>query len=237
MRVPTSRSVLRSVLPVLLGLTAQVAVSAAGAATVVISPVTMAISAQVQSSAMTTLINKGTTPLEFNATLMRWTQVNGEDLNVPTHDAAVNPVHFIILPGRSQVVRIGLRGRPSNGQSTYRLLLRQEPAKTAPVPAADGVQAAINPTYVFSLPLFVTSNGAQAQLHVSIERSGNGLNVVLKNTGTAHATYRNVTAALNGQDVSLGSVYVLAGSTMRLALPPRPTSVRTLVLHSTDSAQ
>ena len=238
MRVSPSRSVLRSFLPALLCLAAQTAVSAAAGSSVVISPVTMNINAQQQSSAMTTLINQGTTPLEFTATLMRWTQQSGEDINVPTRDAAVNPAHFTIAPGHSQVVRIGLRGRASAPQSTYRLLLRQAPQLTKSSAAnTNGVQAAINPTYIFSLPLFVTQPGAQAQVQTSLERGTSGLTLVLKNTGTAHAAYRSMTASVNGEAANLGSVYVLAGSTMRVPLPPLPGNMKTVVIHSTDSAQ
>ncbi|AZI44135.1 molecular chaperone [Deinococcus psychrotolerans] len=210
----------------------------AAAATLSITPVTLEINPQRQLMAVTTLTNQGTTPIEFNAALMRWTQQDGQDVTVPTRDAAVNPVRFTIAPGRSQVVRIGLRTRPSALQVTYRLLLRQiAQSAPAPTPGTDQVQAAIVPTYVFSLPLFVTQPSAQENVKASLERTAGGLTLVLNNTGTAHATYRNMTTLLNSEALNLGSVYVLPGSTMRVSLPPTLSTAKTLVIHSTDRAQ
>ncbi|THF70353.1 molecular chaperone [Deinococcus sp. Arct2-2] len=210
----------------------------ASAATVVISPVTLEINPQRQAMAMTTLVNQGTTPLVFSASLLRWTQQDGQDVNVPTRDAAVNPATFTIAPGRSQVVRIGLRGKSSAPETTYRLLLRQAPTPVTPAATGtEGLQAAITPTYVFSLPLFVTQPSAQANVKTSLERSAAGLTLVLSNSGTAHEVYRNMSTSLNDQPLNLGSVYVLPGSTMRVPLPALPADLKTLVIRSTNRAQ
>lgn len=224
----------RFLLPALLGLLSQ-----ASAATVVISPVTLEINPQRQTMAMTTLVNQGTTPLVFSASLLRWTQQDGQDVNVPTRDAAVNPANFTIAPGRSQVVRIGLRGKSSAPETTYRLLLRQAPTPVTPAATGtDGLQAAITPTYVFSLPLFVTQPSAQANVKTSLERSAaGGLTLVLSNSGTAHEVFRNMSTSLNNQPLNLGSVYVLPGSTMRVLLPALPADLKTLVLRSTNRFQ
>ena len=218
------------------------------AATVAISPVVLEINAQQQLMSLTTVSNRGNTPVSFTASLLRWTQKDGQDVLEPTREAVVNPPRFTIAPGRSQVVRIGLRTRPSAPQVTYRPLLRQEPEPAAPVvvapttdsastPAAPQVQAAISPTYVFSLPLFVSQPSAQANVKASLERGADSLNLVLSNSGNAFAVYRNLSTTANNEAVNLGSVYVLAGSTMRVGLPPALSAAKTVTVRFTDSAQ
>ncbi len=99
------------------------------------------------------------------------------------------------------------------------------------------VQAAISPTYVFSLPLFVSQPSAQANVKASLERGASGLNLVLSNTGSAFAVYRNLSTTASNEAVNLGSVYVLAGSTMRVSLPPALSAAKTVTVRFTDSAQ
>jgi len=191
----------------------------AQAASVGISPVTMEINPLRQLTAVTTLSNQGTEPVEFTAQLLRWSQKDGKEVNEPTRDALVNPPRFTILPGRSQVVRIGLRVRPSSPEVTYRLLLTQTPRAPKPSATSETTQATITPTYVFSLPLFVERPGGQAKLSTRLERGPDGnLNLVWANSGTRYEVYRNLSATVGDKTLNLGGLYVLSGSTMRLNL-------------------
>ena len=221
---------------------------AARASTVGISPVTMEINPLRQLTTVTTLSNQDTEPVEFTAQLVRWTQQGGKDLNEPTRDGLVNPPRFTIAPGRSQVVRVGLRVRPSAPEVTYRLLLTQVPKPLSAqqsVPS-DKTTVTLTPTYVFSLPLFVERPGGQTKVSTRLERDAQGnLAVVFNNTGTRYAVYRALSATLGervgeqgaGQTVSLGGLYVLAGSTMRVAIPKPLSAAGKLTLRYTNAEQ
>lgn len=176
----------------------------------------------------TSLKNQDSVPLQITAQVMRWTQQNGHDVLEPTPEVLVNPPRFILLPGHTQLVRIGLRARSSAPESTYRLILTARPDATAPTSAASPDTVSVQPSYAFSLPLFVTSPGATARLQAQLQRAASGFILTLKNTGLAAAALRNVTLQAGATNVPVGGGYVLAGATLSLPVSGLPPGQLTL---------
>lgn len=170
--------------------------------------------------------NRDTVPVEFTAEVMRWTQQGGKDVLELTPEALVNPPRFVLAPGQTQTVRVGLRARGSLPQSTYRVVLTGTPGAAGAGPAVDAaaIHGTIATRYAFSLPLFVTAPGAVAHLRPHLEQTAVGLTLHWTNDGTAAASIKNSSLLYGDKTVAIGGTYVLAGSTVivPLALPTYP---------------
>src|ERR1041384_6462070 len=53
--------------------------------------------------------NNGTTPVLLQADAIGWRREGGGDRDEPSEDLIVNPGVFTLAPGKTQVVRVGLR--------------------------------------------------------------------------------------------------------------------------------
>ncbi len=97
------------------------------AADISVMPVGLTLSGQQDRQAIT-VTNQGKERVTMQVDKVVWTQLDGQDKYAPTQDLLVNPPLFSILPGRSQVLRVGLI-RPPNGdkEAAYRLFLREVP--------------------------------------------------------------------------------------------------------------
>lgn len=197
----------------------------------VFTPTQLTINPTRGLTSATSVQNRDTIPVEFTAQVMSWTQQDGKDILELTPEALVNPPRFVLAPGQTQTVRVGLRARGSLPQATYRVVLTGTPALSSSAPPATAaVSATITTRYAFNLPLFVTAPGAVARLRPHLEQTPAGLTLHWTNDGTAAASIRNSSLIYGDKKIAPGGSYVLAGSTVVLPLsllsyPPEGLSI------------
>jgi fimbrial chaperone protein len=203
------------------------------AARFVLSPVLLSLDPAQALTTSTTVTNTDTTPAEFTAEVLAWTQQGGQDVLVPTRDALVSPARFTVAPGRSQVVRVALRRAPAGASATYRLVLRQS-VQAAPTA---GSAVTITPRYVFSLPVFAERSAARPNIAVSAVRQEGGTALVLRNTGDGYGVFRKLQVSAGGRTVEVGNQYVLSGASVTFKLPPELENASTFELSGEDADQ
>ena len=174
------------------------------------------------SSAAITVRNDGDDPVVVQASVMAWTQSDGQDVYNVTTEALITPPVMTIAPGAEQILRVGLR-RTADPQRelAYRIYLQEVPPP--PSPGFSGLQVALR----IGLPLFVAPVApASRRLEWSARIApGGALVLAARNTGSAHVQVTDVElSAPRGERVARESslVYVLPGQTHEwsLALPP-----------------
>jgi fimbrial chaperone protein len=91
--------------------------------------------------------------MTFQAQVLAWTQAAGVDEHQVTSDLLVVPPVARVEPGASQIFRVALRRAPPRQQEmSYRLILEDVSAETAPA-AAGGASVRLQVRH--SLPVFV----------------------------------------------------------------------------------
>lgn len=196
-------------------------------------------------NASTSVQNRDTTPVAFTVEVMRWTQQGGKDVLELTPEVLANPPRFVLAPGHSQTIRVGLRARSSLPEATYRVVLTGTPQSAAPVAAstsmaatdASGIRGNVTTRYAFSLPLFVTAPGAAPHLRPQVASTPDGLVLRWTNDGSAAASIRNSSVMHGSEQLAVGGSYVLAGSTVTLPLPLRTFPQDGLSVTYTDQGQ
>jgi fimbrial chaperone protein len=189
-----------------------------GAASLQAAPTTFEMPAG-KSADTLTLHNSGTTKLNAQVRLFRWTQPTGEDKSEPTGDVVASPPMVSIEPGQDQLVRlVRVSKRPVTGEETYRVVVDELPDSSA---TKSGM---INFTFKYSIPMFfVTQQGAKSQLSWALEKQGDKTFIVARNDGGRRARIADLTLGTQGgKAFVLGkglNGYVLAGSQMRWVLP------------------
>jgi fimbrial chaperone protein len=98
--------------------------------------------------------NNGSEPVVLQAEAIAWQREGGVDSDAPTADLIVNPPVFTIAPGRSQIVRVGLRrAQPAEHEATYRMVLREVPVPREP--DASMVTGAVRVLVALRVPVYV----------------------------------------------------------------------------------
>lgn len=159
------------------------------------------------------LHNSRAAPVSFEVEAFVWSQVNGQDQLTPTDALVVAPGVFEIAANGEQTIRLGVRGADANSETAYRILLRELPA-----PREEGV--ALGFALEMSLPVFVTPQGARAEIASRIESQ----RLILTNTGASYAQI----ALLNGQQRLNAPRYLLAGSSAVIDLPTQAPAIQLL---------
>jgi fimbrial chaperone protein len=186
----------------------------AEAASLQVAPVILEIPAP-GASATIKLRNEGTTALNAQVRVFRWTQVNGEEKLEPT-DAVVASPPIISLAGKSDyVVRVvRLSKQPIASSETYRLLVDELPD---PARQRHGTVAIV---LRYSIPVFFYSAQAAApKLAWSTSQRGGQVFVTATNDGDRHVRLADLKLdAGQGRSIAFGSGlagYVLGHSSMR----------------------
>jgi fimbrial chaperone protein len=157
--------------------------------------------------------NTGAMPVAVRVTALRWTQLDGADVQEATTDVIAYPPIFTIAPGASQTVRIGLRTRTAG--AAYRLILEEIPGSNE---GASGIRTTLN----LNLPFYVLARGGVPALSWTARRDAAGLLIVeAHNSGTAHSQIIGIEAQ-DAAGVQIGSTsamgVVLPGSSRRWTL-------------------
>src|SRR5438094_6012930 len=184
------------------------------AASLQVAPVKVEVAAPGAATTLK-LRNEGTTPLNAQIRVFRWSQVNGEDKLEPTNDVVASPPIARLAPKVDYTVRlVRVNKTPVAKEETYRLFVDELPD------AANQRNRAVNLLLRYSIPVFFyPAAGNPPTLTWSVEQSGGKLAVVAKNSGDRHLRISNLKLRdEKGGTVSFGdglSGYVLGGSTRR----------------------
>jgi len=194
--------------------TALTATDPLSAASLQVAPVKVEV-ASPGAATTVKLRNEGTTPLNAQVRVFRWSQVNGEDKLEPTTDVVASPPLTKLSPKTDYTVRlVRMSKRPVAKEETYRLFVDELPD------AANQRNRAVNLLLRYSIPVFFyPAAGNPPTLTWSVEQSGGKLAVVAKNSGDRHLRLANLKLRdEKGGTVSFGnglSGYVLGGSSRR----------------------
>ena len=184
------------------------------AASLQVAPVMIEVAAPGAATTVK-LRNEGTTPLNAQIRVFRWTQVNGEDKLEPTNDVVASPPIAKLAPKVDYTVRlVRVNKTPVSKEETYRLFVDELPD------ANNQRNRAVNLLLRYSIPVFFyPAAGNPPTLTWSVEHSGGKLAVVAKNSGDRHLRISNLKLRDDkGGTISFGdglSGYVLGGSSRR----------------------
>lgn len=215
------------------------------AADISVMPVGLTLSAQQDRQAIT-VTNQGKERVTMQVDRVSWTQADGLDKYAPTQDLLVNPPLFSLLPGRSQILRVGLI-RPPDGEkeAAYRIFLREVPrgfGEAASLKSADNGQ--VRMLLELRLPIYVTpTNVVRAQKWHAQRNVDGSIAVVVVNTGNVHLVVgelqlflADVVASDPPFSITKTSVAVFPGQSRRweIRLDQPLTSQRVVLEVSTD---
>lgn len=160
----------------------------AKAADLAVLPVRLNLSTSHDRDAIT-ITNRGLENVVMQVETVSWTQVDSHDQYAPTKDVLINPPLFTVLPGQSQVLRIGLRKPPTGSREVaYRVLLREvpPPAGNASADPSAGL-ANVRLLLQMRLPVYVAPAKIVQKQQWQGRRSADGsLAVALTNMGNVH---------------------------------------------------
>lgn len=160
----------------------------ANAADLAILPVGLSL-ANSNAKGMITVSNRGKESIVLQAETVSWTQADGQDIYTPTRELLVNPPLFTISPGRSQVLRVGLRQAQSAKQEVaYRLLLREVlPPLPSNAQIDEEKQGNVRVLLQVRLPVYITPTTPIHLQQWQAQRNANGtIALKLSNTGNVH---------------------------------------------------
>jgi fimbrial chaperone protein len=158
---------------------------AAQAAGLSLSPVNLRLD-RLTDRATLQLSNDGREPVVMQAEAIRWTREAGVDVDQPTQDLIVNPPVFTVLPGQSQVLRVGMRRKPELSQeAAYRIVLREVPVPRAA--DAEHTPGQVRVLLAMRVPVYVAPLDVRRGEQWQIVRSSAGeLTALLLNVGNVH---------------------------------------------------
>ncbi len=136
-----------------------------------------------------TVTNEGSDEVVMQAEVYAWAQkADGSDDLTQTDDLILTPPILKLAPKSRQVVRLArLVPPPATGEHTYRMIVREVPeARERP-----GITMQV--ALAFSMPIFITSQGAKRDLRCVPERTAaNTVKVKCENDGNAYAQIRTI---------------------------------------------
>lgn len=166
---------------ILLALAIWLQAVTAGAADILVDPIRIRLTTPEQREAIT-VTNRGTDPLVVDVESVSWTQSNGDDRYAPTDELIVNPPVFTVPPGKTQIVRVGLRRpRALETEAPYRIFLREVP--TAAVGGRSGLRVLMR----IGLPIFVAPRHSDRRVEWQARIGPDGhLALTAVNSGNVH---------------------------------------------------
>lgn len=198
------------------------AVGTAWASGLQVSPINMAL-ANSQRAGVFTLSNTGTTPINAQARIYKWTQSPTDEFVLePSNEVLVSPPIMQLAPGASQEIRV-IRTRspaPNAPEEHYRLIVDELPSPTtAP---KKGISLLIR----HNIPVFLNAQDwPNAQLDWKANAKGSKTRVSIHNTGAVRAQIGRIWLEKDGKEIQILSGgltgYALPGSTIvrEFALP------------------
>ena len=148
------------------------------AATLQIEPVLIDVAAPGAASTVS-LRNDGTTPINVQIRVFRWSQIDGKENLEPTEDVVASPPAVTLAPNGNYVARIvRVTKRPVGGEESYRVLIDQLPAPH------QKRTSAVNLLVRYSIPVFFgASERRDPAVAWTVAVSGNKVKVTARNDG------------------------------------------------------
>jgi fimbrial chaperone protein len=150
-----------------------------------IMPVAVQLDAQHDRSTVR-VTNQGKEAVILQADAIGWAREAGVDRDTATSDLIVNPPVFTIAPGRTQIVRVGLRRNvEADREMTYRMVLREVP--TPGDAASQKLNGQVRVLVALRVPVYVapTAVRREQRWNARIDNDGN-LVAQVSNTGNVH---------------------------------------------------
>jgi len=166
----------------------------AHAAELAVMPVAVQLD-RMKNRATVMVQNNGSEPVTVQADALAWQREGGQDQHQPSDALIVNPPIFTIEPGRSQVVRLGLRSTDTHEQErTFRLVLREVP--TAPRPDVLATSAGVRVLVALRIPVYVAPQRVSRSERWELT-PGEGGQVMARvtNTGNVHLRLKHLSLA------------------------------------------
>ena len=171
--------------------------------------------------------NNGSEPVVLQAEAIAWKRDAGVDRDESSDALLVNPGVFTVAPGKTQVLRVGLRRNVATAQeATYRMVLRE-----VPPPPGDSamMQGNVRVLVALRVPVYVAPQAVRRDERWTARYDADGqLLVQVANQGNVH--YKVGTLHVQGDDprnriVAQGAESVLfPGEVRNFRLPPRIAS-------------
>lgn len=95
-------------------------------ATILVTPVTIDVVAPA-GAGLLKLRNEGSSPVDVQLRVFKWTQQDGKNTFAPTSDVVASPPMTHLEPGQRQTVRVVLVTKLPSGQGSYRLFIDEIP--------------------------------------------------------------------------------------------------------------
>jgi len=148
-----------------------------------VTPVRIYMEPKERATAVT-ITNESDDELVMQADIYEWKQkLDGQDELTLTEDMFLSPPIIKMAPRSRQVVRLALlHTMESKRQLTYRMIVRE-------IPEAKSTQKDLHlqVALAFSMPVFITPQGAKANLSCKVERiAADTVKAVCQNTGIAY---------------------------------------------------
>ena len=154
----------------------------ASAGTFSVTPLRVTIKSN-EASTSFVLSNQGNESTLVQTELLAWSQLEGDDVLVPTNDLVVSPPIFQLAPGAAHTIRVGLlNGADRSSELSYRLFLQEVPTQKK------NNEQGISTVLRLGLPVFImptTHLKTMLKWHAIRAPSG-GMTLVLKNLSNTH---------------------------------------------------
>lgn len=200
-----------------LGIFLLAAASAAAAANLQISPVSIFLRPEQPSGALQ-LRNMGNEPVYGQVRVFQWDQKDSDDVLTPTTEVIASPPIVQVAANSNQVIRLVRMGPPGPAERTYRILIDEIGNEEA---QASGVSFRLR----YSVPVFVlpAAEAGPEALAWRIYRGDGAWMMAVRNSGGVHAqigAMQFINAAGKNFEVSKGLFgYVLPGRERQWKLP------------------
>ena len=179
-----------------------------------VEPVLVDVTAPGAASTVT-LRNQGTTPIDAQIRVFRWSLVNGEEKLEPTDEVVASPPVVNLASKGEYIARIvRVSKRPVTGEESYRLLVDQLPD------LSQQKNGMVNLLVRYSIPVFFgTAEKKSPTVAWSLTRSGDKITVIAQNGGERRLRVSALSIRdASGKTISFGSGlagYALGQSTKR----------------------
>jgi fimbrial chaperone protein len=204
-------------------LTATLALAAyypAQAGSLQVEPVLVDVTAPGAASTVT-LRNEGTTPIDAQIRVFRWSLVDGQEKLEPTDDVVASPPSVTLTPKGQYIARIvRVSKQPVAGEESYRLMVDQLPD------LAQQKNGAVNLLVRYSIPVFFgAANKKNPTVAWSLAVKGDKVTLMARNSGDRRLRISALTVRdASGRSISLGTGlagYALGQSTKVWTVPSR----------------
>lgn len=135
-----------------------------------------------RKTGLITLRNGESERARFQVTAYAWTQTAGGEVKLePTRDVSFFPSLFVLEPGQSRQIRIGVSAPAAAVERTWRVIVEQLPDGT-------GTQAgAVRVLTRMSIPVFLSPAHGDAQIRLDAPAVADGrVSFALRNEGAVH---------------------------------------------------